>query len=74
MYKHLPSFVDFFKGQLPRNKKNLTVSWHEFTEEKRTIVFYEEAETLIKLMEELAEHLGSGRQCVIAQVSLNYFK
>ena len=51
MYKHLPSFVDFFKGQLPRNKKNLTVSWHEFTEEKRTIVFYEEAETLIKLME-----------------------
>merc|ERR1719354_231675 len=36
-------------------------------EEKRTLVFYEDQDSLVKLLEELGENLGRGRQCVIAQ-------
>eukprot|EP00493_Phyllostaurus_siculus_P011042 UN11198 len=55
-----------FEGQLPR-KKGRPYRWAHLLDEKRTIVFYEEPDTLIKLLEELTEHFGRHRQCVIAQ-------
>lgn len=57
-----------FEGKLPRDKKGRPAQrWHDFASEKRSIIFYEDSEGVIKLLEEMCDHLGRHRQVVIAK-------
>lgn len=62
----LPSDKFTFEGFLPQ-KKGRQKMLNSLENETRTMVFYESPYRLVKTLEQMSEHFGSGRKCCVCR-------